>query len=130
MPPKSFLLTSLSTDGCRDRPHAPFRCLEAQYRRELVRVYLTNVETLARKFVDEKREALLHLRTEDSGFRTFWGSLDPKRRRQLATTSGETVLKVPFAASAQIQDLGIHLLYPQAMYAVYTALLLLQPGAC
>ncbi|EIE25137.1 MATH-domain-containing protein [Coccomyxa subellipsoidea C-169] len=77
----------------RDRPHAPFRCLEAQYRRELVRVYLTNVETLARKFVDEKREALLHLRSEDSGFRTFWGSLDPKRRRQLATTSGETVLK-------------------------------------
>ncbi|CAL8461898.1 g1429 [Coccomyxa elongata] len=77
----------------RDRPSAPFRCLEAQYRRELVRVYLTNVETLARKFVDEKREALMHLRDEDSGFRAFWSSLDPKKRRQLASCSGETVLK-------------------------------------
>lgn len=58
-------------------------------------MYLTNVETLARKFVDEKRDALMHLRDEESGFRTFWGSLDAKKRRQLATTSGETVLKVP-----------------------------------
>ena len=94
-PGETHSLKICDADACRDRPHAPFRCLEAQYRRELVRVYLTNVETLARKFVDEKREALLHLRSEDSGFRTFWGSLDPKRRRQLATTSGETVLKVP-----------------------------------
>ena len=58
-------------------------------------MYLTNVETLARKFVDEKREALMHLRDENSGFRTFWSSLDPKKRRQLASCSGETVLKVP-----------------------------------
>lgn len=82
------------SDFCRDRQHAPFRCLEAQYRRELVRVYLTNVETLARKFVEEKREALAHLREDNSGFRTFWGALDPKKRRDLATASGETILKV------------------------------------
>ena len=44
---------------CRDRPHAPFRCLDAQYRRELVRVYLTNVETICRKFVDEKKADLI-----------------------------------------------------------------------
>jgi hypothetical protein len=31
-----------------DRPARPFRCLDAQYRRELVRVYLTNVESICR----------------------------------------------------------------------------------
>jgi hypothetical protein len=57
-------------------------------------VYLTNVETLARKFVEEKREALVHLRDDSSGFRMFWASLDPKKRKELATASGETILKV------------------------------------
>ena len=79
---------------CRDRPSAPFRCLEAQYRRELVRVYLSNVETLARKFVEEKREALLSLRGDPGGFMAFWAGLDAKRRRQMATASGEVILKV------------------------------------
>ena len=79
---------------CRDRPSAPFRCLEAQYRRELVRVYLSNVETLARKFVEEKREALLSLRGDPCGFMAFWASLDAKRRRQMATASAEVILKV------------------------------------
>ena len=46
------------TCACRDRPQLPFRCLDGQYRRELVRVYLTNVEGIARRFVDEKREYL------------------------------------------------------------------------
>ena len=77
----------------RDRPHAPFRCLDAQYRRELVRVYLTNVEALARKFVDEKRDALAALRDDAAGFRAFWGAVDARARRQLATASGEAVLK-------------------------------------
>lgn len=77
----------------RDRPHAPFRCLDAQYRRELVRVYLTNVEALARKFVDEKRDALARLRGDAGGFRAFWGAVDARTRRQLATASGDAVLK-------------------------------------
>ncbi len=72
----------------------PFRCLDAQYRRELVRVYLTNVETICRKFVDEKRAALVTLREDSQGFRAFLGSLDPARRRKLAKENGEVVLKV------------------------------------
>ena len=79
---------------CRDRPSTPFRCLDAQYRRELVRVYLTNVETICRKFVDEKRESLAKLREDTSGFRLFLGSLDPRKRRALATEKGEGILKV------------------------------------
>ncbi|KAK9834319.1 hypothetical protein WJX81_006825 [Elliptochloris bilobata] len=77
----------------RDRPNAPFLCLDAQYRRELVRVYLTNVEALARKFVDEKRDALARLRDDAAGFRAFWAAVDARTRRQLATASGEAVLK-------------------------------------
>ena len=73
----------------------PFRCLDAQYRRELVRVYLTNVETICRKFVDEKRESLALLREDSKGFRHFLASLDPSRRRGLATEKGEAVMKVP-----------------------------------
>lgn len=42
----------------RDRPQRPFRCLNGQYRRELARVYLANVEGLARRFVDDRRGQL------------------------------------------------------------------------
>lgn len=42
----------------REKTHCPFRCLDCQYRRELVRVYLSNVEQICRRFVEEKRGAL------------------------------------------------------------------------
>ena len=87
----------------RDRPHAPFRCLDAQYRRELVRVYLTNVEALARKFVDEKRDALARLRGDAGGFRAFWGAVDARTRRQLATASGDAVLKARGGRQAHLR---------------------------
>ena len=66
---------------CRDRPSMPFRCLDAQYRRELVRVYLTNVETICRKFVDERREALARLRDDSAGLRNFWAHLGAQQRQ-------------------------------------------------
>lgn len=52
------ILVSLRPTRCRDRPTRPFRCLDAQYRRELVRVYLTNVEGICRRFVEERKETL------------------------------------------------------------------------
>lgn len=79
---------------CRDRPSMPFRCLDAQYRRELVRVYLTNVETICRKFVEEKREVLNALRADSSGFRSYLTSLDPAKKRQLVCEKGDVILKV------------------------------------
>lgn len=42
----------------RERAERPFRCLDCQYRRELVRVYLTNVEQICRRFVEERRGKL------------------------------------------------------------------------
>lgn len=59
-----------------------------------MRVYLSNVDTLARKFVEEKREALFGLRNDPCGFIAFWAGLDAKRRRQMGTVSGEVILKV------------------------------------
>ena len=43
---------------CREKADRPFRCLDCQYRRELVRVYLTNVEQICRRFVEESRSKL------------------------------------------------------------------------
>jgi hypothetical protein len=47
-----------------EKPARPFRCLEPQYRRELVRVYLTNVEGICRRFLEEKREGLAKVRED------------------------------------------------------------------
>ena len=83
--------------ACRDRPHSPFRCLDAQYRRELVRVYLTNVETICRKYVDKEKAGLLKLRSDLNGFQSFLANVDAKRRRVLATEKADIILKVcPF----------------------------------
>jgi len=38
----------------REKIDCPFRCLDGQYRRELIRVYLSNVEQIYRCFIDEK----------------------------------------------------------------------------
>ena len=77
----------------RDRPAAPFRCLDAQYRRELVRVYLTNVEALARKHADDARAALGRLASSGPGFAEWWRRLPEDRRKKLANARADAVLK-------------------------------------
>ena len=72
----------------------PFRCLDAQYRRELVRVYLSNVESICRKFVEERRGTLVTLRDGPGGLAAFWQALDHKQRHLLASEHGDTLLKV------------------------------------
>jgi len=42
----------------RERVDRPFRCLDCEYRRELVRVYLKNVDSNCRGFVEERRSKL------------------------------------------------------------------------
>lgn len=43
---------------CRERVDRPFRCLDCSYRRELIRVYLPNVDQNCRRFVEERRSKL------------------------------------------------------------------------
>eukprot|EP00878_Enallax_costatus_P025635 GHUV01027445.1.p1 GENE.GHUV01027445.1~~GHUV01027445.1.p1 ORF type:complete len:326 (+),score=70.47 GHUV01027445.1:292-1269(+) len=76
-----------------DRPNRPFRCLDSQYRRELVRVYLTNVESICRRFCEEKRQRLSWLRDESGCFRSWWLGLHPERQKQLSREKGEAILK-------------------------------------
>ncbi len=44
--------------GRRDRPSAPFRCLEPGYRRELLRVYASNVDNICTRFLEDRRKQL------------------------------------------------------------------------
>ncbi|KAK4482447.1 hypothetical protein RD792_009604 [Penstemon davidsonii] len=52
------LIIKAQVQVIRERADRPFRCLDCQYRRELVRVYLTNVEQICRRFVEERRGKL------------------------------------------------------------------------
>lgn len=98
----------------RDRPSRPFRCLDAQYRRELVRVYLTNVESICRRFCEDRRQRLSWLREEASSFSAWWRSLSAERRKQLTTEKGEAILKVNDSHQTSWQcscPLAQHVLY-------------------
>lgn len=82
----------------RDKPNRPFRCLDPQYRRELVRVYLTNVETICRRFCEEKRAKLAWLRDNAEQFRQFWDRQKPESQRKLIIDKADAILKVHNAA--------------------------------
>ena len=79
---------------CRDRPSLPFRCLDPQYRRELVRVYLTNVEGICRRFVDEKRESLVRVKETTASFKAYWACQTAADKKALVQHKGSDMLKV------------------------------------
>ncbi|QDZ18568.1 MATH domain-containing protein [Chloropicon primus] len=77
----------------REKQNRPFRCLDTQYRRELVRVYLTNVEGICRRFLEERREKLAKLRECPESFHEFWDSLSVQLRSCLASDRADNILK-------------------------------------
>ncbi|KAF8086712.1 hypothetical protein N665_0615s0058 [Sinapis alba] len=80
----------------RERVDRPFRCLHCGYRRELVRVYLSNVEQHCRRFVEEKRSKLGRL-IEDkarwTSFGVFWLGMDQNSRHQMSREKMDVILK-------------------------------------
>jgi|TARA_B110000977_G_scaffold180628_1_gene240466 hypothetical protein len=79
-----------------EKPLRPFRCLEPQYRRELVRVYLTNVEGICRRFLEEKREALLKTKEDAERWkdmRSFLSSEEGVKQACEATEKADLLLK-------------------------------------
>ncbi|KAL0697284.1 hypothetical protein Bca4012_053406 [Brassica carinata] len=80
----------------RERVDRPFRCLHCGYRRELVRVYLSNVEQNCRRFVEEKRSKLGRL-IEDkarwTSFGVFWLGMDQNSRHQMSREKMDVILK-------------------------------------
>ncbi|EPS71888.1 hypothetical protein M569_02868 [Genlisea aurea] len=91
------LIIKAQVQVIRERADRPFRCLDCQYRRELIRVYLSNVEQICRRFVEERRSKLGKL-IEDkarwSSFRAFWLSMDQSSRRLITQEKTESILKV------------------------------------
>ncbi|XP_060215857.1 TNF receptor-associated factor homolog 1a-like isoform X4 [Lycium barbarum] len=81
----------------RERAERPFHCLDCQYRRELVRVYLTNVEQICRRFVEERRAKLGKLiedKTRWSSFCAFWMGIDKNSRRRMSREKSDRILKM------------------------------------
>ena len=76
----------------KERPSLPLCMLNDQYRRELLRVYVANVEGVIKKMFDEKRDAIVRL-LSDSGFLEFWDGLDDKLQSQLTTAPAPRLLK-------------------------------------
>ncbi|KAH7661278.1 putative coiled-coil protein [Dioscorea alata] len=91
------LMIKAQVQVIREKAHRPFRCLDCQYRRELVRVYLSNVEQICRRFVEERRNKICKL-IEDgsrwSSFRAFWVGIDQNARRRMSRDKTEAILKV------------------------------------
>ncbi|CAH1412308.1 unnamed protein product [Lactuca virosa] len=91
------LIIKAQVQVIRERADRPFRCLDCQYRRELVRVYLSNVEQICRRFVEERRGRLGKL-IEDknrwASFCGFWSGIDQNSRRRMSREKSDSILKV------------------------------------
>ncbi|CAN7134749.1 unnamed protein product [Brassica rapa subsp. narinosa] len=80
----------------RERVDRPFRCLHCGYRRELVRVYLSNVEQSCRRFVEEKRSKLGRLiedKAKWTSFGVFWLGMDQNSRHRMSREKMDVILK-------------------------------------
>ncbi|XP_022145167.1 MATH domain-containing protein At5g43560 [Momordica charantia] len=81
----------------RERADRPFRGLDSQYRRELVRVYLTNIEQISKRFVEERKSKLRKLiedRARWSSFRDFWLGIGQSARRHMSREKTDAILGV------------------------------------
>ncbi|KAL1561812.1 TNF receptor-associated factor 1a-like isoform X3 [Salvia divinorum] len=91
------LIIKAQVQVIRERADRPFRCLDCQYRRELVRVYLTNVEQICRRFVEEHRAKLGNLLEDKarwSSFCAFWLGIDQSSRSRMSREKSDSILKV------------------------------------
>lgn len=91
------LIIKAQVQVIREKTDRPFRCLDCQYRRELVRVYLTNVEQICRRFVEERRVKLGRLLEDKarwSSFCAFWLGIDQNARRRMSREKTDVILKV------------------------------------
>ncbi|KAE8688391.1 MATH domain-containing protein [Hibiscus syriacus] len=91
------LIIKAQVQVIREKADRPFRCLDCQYKRELVRVYLTNVEQICGRFLDERQQKLVKL-IEDkaswSSFCAFWLGIDQNARRRMSREKTDVILKV------------------------------------
>ncbi|XP_042453301.1 TNF receptor-associated factor homolog 1a-like isoform X1 [Zingiber officinale] len=91
------LIIKAQVQVIREKTNRPFRCLDIQYRRELVRVYASSVEQIFRRFLEE-RIAKLRKFIEDilrwHSFCAFWLGIDANARRRMSRDKTDAILKV------------------------------------
>ncbi|CAM0144650.1 unnamed protein product [Urochloa decumbens] len=100
--PDGFLVDDVLTISAqvqviRERVDRPFRCLDEPYRRELSRVYLTNVETIVQQFIDERKRKIRKSIDDEriwSRLSAFWLGTDPSTRQQLTRENTDTILRL------------------------------------
>ena len=78
-----------------DCPPRPVCTLDSRYRKELVRVYLSNVEGIVRRFLEEKKALLSRLVGPQAlkGFSAFWHGLEENKRVSLLSVPAPMVFK-------------------------------------
>lgn len=86
------LVIKVQVQVIKDRMTAPFRTLDCHYRRELIRVYLSNIEGIVRRFIDKTKEKVRGL-LKDDAMGDFWGSISQKEKLKLASTPAAPLLK-------------------------------------
>ena len=87
------LVIKVQVQVIKDRVSAPFRTLDCHYRRELIRVYLSNIEGIVRRFIDKTKEKVRGL-LKDDGMAEFWDSIsDDSEKLKLAATPAGPLLK-------------------------------------
>ncbi|CAM8921261.1 unnamed protein product [Rhodiola kirilowii] len=91
------LIIKAQVQVIREKVNRPFRCLDCNYRRELVRVYLTNVEQVCRRFVEERRNKLVKLIEDEArwtSFCAFWQQIEESARQWMCREKTDIVLKI------------------------------------
>uniref|UniRef100_A0A3Q7GWG1 Uncharacterized protein n=2 Tax=Solanum lycopersicum TaxID=4081 RepID=A0A3Q7GWG1_SOLLC len=81
----------------RERADRPFHCLDSQYRREIVGVYLTNVEKICLHFVEEQRGKLgkfIGDKARWPSFCAFWLGIDQNCRHRMSREKSDQILKL------------------------------------
>lgn len=86
------LVIKVQVQVIKDRMTAPFRTLDCHYRRELIRVYLSNIEGIVRKFIDKTKEKVRGLLKGDNMV-DFWESISQKEKLKLSSTPAAPLLK-------------------------------------
>lgn len=67
-------------------------------------MYLTNVEGICRRFVDEKRESLLRIKETAASFKVYWASQSPNEKKALVQHKGSEMLKVGSGLAVSMLD--------------------------
>ncbi|KAK6929833.1 MATH/TRAF domain [Dillenia turbinata] len=78
----------------RDKADHPFCCLDSQYKRELLQVYLTNVEQIFRRFEEKRRGKLLKLIEDKARFCSFWSGIDQHARPDISREKRNMMLEI------------------------------------